>query len=76
MTSKTRTIPIFFNQAKYDVELTEMSGIDLKSLFGVAAADRLFRKGPGDDEEVGDGQQITLKPGDHFYALPTDVTGG
>jgi len=76
MTTKTRTIPIFFNQTKHDGPAGAMTGTQLKTLFGVPSGDRLFRRDAGDDTEVADSATATLKPGNHFYALPTDVSGG
>lgn len=76
MTAKTQTIPIFFNQTKHEVPVAAMTGAQLKTLFGVPSGDQLFRKDAGDDTEVADSTTVTPKPGNHFYALPTDVSGG
>ena len=55
-----------------------MTGAELKSLGGVAAAYDLFKDvpGQGDDIKIGDADSVSLKSGDHFYSVPKELNPG
>ncbi len=73
-------ITIHIDHKRYTAPKTPMTGSELRVLADPdIGADRdLFRvvPGPGDDELVGDSDQVALKNGMHFYSAPTTINPG
>jgi len=63
---------IRINQHHYQVDIEEMTGLQLKELAGIPSANLLFRevRGPGDDEQISDTTEVHLHDGDEFYDMP------
>lgn len=76
MSTKT-TVNIQLDGRHYEVDVTEMSGAQLKALGGIPSANLLFREvhGPGDDEQIQDSTVVHLHDGDRFYDMPPGTFG-
>jgi hypothetical protein len=67
-------VSIFINRTRYEAPREDMSGRDILSLAGFGEDHDLFLlQGEGDPTggtPIGLDQEIQLKPGEHFRAIP------
>jgi hypothetical protein len=75
------SIVVHFGRDKYEAPSSPMTGAELRRLFNVPGTDDLFRArgskiDPDHPNAIADGEQVELKNGDHFVAIPRDITGG
>lgn len=75
---KDKKLSIHIDKKQYFAPAETMTGTELKTLGGVAAAYDLFKDvpGQGDDEKIADNQSVKLKNGDHFYSVPKELNPG
>ncbi|MGZ3240091.1 MAG: multiubiquitin domain-containing protein [Burkholderiaceae bacterium] len=68
--SHDKSIHVFINGNKFELEIPFQTGASLKHLAGISLQDVLFLQSPGDDEVIANDSKITLKNGDHFHSQP------
>jgi hypothetical protein len=71
------TISVHIDKKQFHAPKADMKGAELKQLGGIDPSFRLFKETPGKDADIpiGDAETVTLKNGDHFYALPVGRVG-
>jgi len=71
-------IVLIFGRDKYEAPSEVMTGAELRRLFNVPGSDNLYRAEGSKVEgnPIGDAEQVPLKNGEHFIAIPKDVSGG
>jgi Multiubiquitin len=69
---------IHIDRKPYVISRDEMTGAELRHLAGLPDNVDLYREEEGDieDELIGDGDLVKLRPGLHFYSTPSHVTPG
>jgi hypothetical protein len=65
-----RTIHIFINKKKFDLDNPIQTGASLKHLAGILLNDVLFLQQPHEDEVIPNDKEIALKNGDHLHSQP------
>lgn len=65
-----KSIHVFINKKKYDLDDSVQLGEALKDLAGIPSGDVLFRQQPGEGEVIANGASITLKNGDRLHSQP------
>lgn len=65
-----KTIRIFINRDKYELEEPQQKGAALKELAGIPLNDVLFLQKQGDDVVIANDACVTLKNGDHLHSQP------
>ena len=70
-------VNITINDVHFQVEVTTMTGSQLKELAGIAEVNQLFleKHGPGDDQPVLDDTTVELKSGMKFFDVPVGNLG-
>lgn len=68
--SNHKSIHIFINKRKFELDDSVQTGATLKHLAGISLQDVLFLQSPGDDEVVANDTKITLKNGVHLHSQP------
>mgnify|MGYP001206389234 CR=1 FL=1 len=70
-------INIRINSEHYQVDVTSMTGLQIKQLAGIAAGNHLFvdTPGNGDDEQILDDRVVELRSGMAFYDVPVGNLG-
>lgn len=78
--SELMAIPIFVNRHLYETDEAELGGRDILALAGLGDDHDLFLlQGEGDrtgGSPVGVDQTVTIKPGSHFRAIPSNRNFG
>lgn len=65
-----KTIRIFINRQKYELEEPQQTGAALKNLAGIPLNDVLFLQKKGDDLVIANDACVTLKNGDQLHSQP------
>jgi hypothetical protein len=69
---------ITIDDKHYEVGHRFRTGLQLKELAGIPAANHLFLEvpGPGEDEQIRDDFAVPMQYGLHFYDVPVGNLGG
>src|SRR5690349_8367542 len=68
--SHHKSIHIFINKRKFELDNPVQTGASLKQLAGIPLQDVLFLQSHGDDEVIANDAKVTLKNGDHLHSQP------
>lgn len=71
-------VSIIIDKKQFFAEKNPITGAELKALAGIQPGYDLFKKIPGqaDDVKVAEQIAIEIKNGDHFYSAPTTLNPG
>lgn len=79
MSEHENPIHINIDKKPYQVEAEVMTGLQLRAVpaVDITAEYDLFQVVPGEDDHlVGDGEEIELKQGMHFFSAPQNINPG
>jgi hypothetical protein len=71
------TINISIDGRHYAVDERCLTGAQILAIAGLPPGDQLFREvpGPGDDEPIAPSEEVELRDGEKFYAVPVGNFG-
>jgi hypothetical protein len=66
---------IFVNNKRFTTSSEQLTGDQIKSLAGVPADYELFLVHGNDSDPIGPSQEVVIKNGEHFRAIPPGTLG-
>jgi hypothetical protein len=69
---------IFFGRDRFETSSTQLTGTELRRLFSVPSDELLYRAQGSNQvgDPIGDAETVPIKNGEHFLAVPRDISGG
>jgi Multiubiquitin len=65
-----RQVKVHIDEKVYEFETDDVTGTQIKLKAGIPDTYALYRREPGANEPIADGEAVELHEGDHFFSRP------